>query len=54
MNACARRVADMALDALAGDPSFMAENCRCKEVNAAMRAARKAQKFAKQDKDSID
>jgi endoribonuclease Dicer len=41
VSACARRAADMALDAIDGDPSFLAQTCNCRELALARKAAKK-------------
>ena len=53
MTTCARRVAEMALDALEGDLTFMSENCDCREVNAARKAAKKALKAKEADENQM-
>ncbi|KAI5124869.1 hypothetical protein M0805_007301 [Coniferiporia weirii] len=42
----ARRAADRALDAIGGDPLFMARTCDCRALNLARKVAKKAQKTA--------
>ncbi|EJD00954.1 ribonuclease III [Fomitiporia mediterranea MF3/22] len=44
VTASARRASDIALDAIEGDPSFMARYCDCRAINQAKKAAKKAGK----------
>ncbi|KAL5527188.1 hypothetical protein ACEPAG_5979 [Sanghuangporus baumii] len=46
VNSCARRVSEMALDAIEGDPLFMNRHCDCRALSQARKAAKKAEKVA--------